>query len=226
MADDFQLVQRIDFLLDACRGKSVLHLGCTNYPYTEEAIEGGDFLHFELEKVAKQVSGLDSDAASLEMLTTRGSENLVTGDLENLSASDLDKTFDIVLAGEVIEHLSNPGLFLNGVKQFMDGSTRLIVTTVNAYAGVRFFRYGLRGKRGRVEPVHPDHVAYYSYATLKLSIERYGLHVEQFLFYDVGREHRPHNRWIINLINDISVRIAPQWADGVIAVCRLDENGS
>jgi len=226
MAEDFQLVERIDFLLDACRDKSVLHLGCTNYPYTEEAIEGGDFLHFELEKVAKQVTGLDSDAASLEMLTTRGSENLVTGDLENLSASDLDETFDVVLAGEVIEHLSNPGLFLNGVKRFMDSSTRLIVTTVNAYAGVRFFRYGLRGKRGRVEPVHPDHVAYYSYATLKLLIERHDLRVEQFLFYDVGREHRPHNRWVINLINDISVRIAPQWADGVIAVCRLDENGS
>jgi len=103
----------------------------------------------------------------------------------------------------------------------MSAETRLILSTINAYCGMRFLWYGLKGKRGRTEFVHPDHVAYYSYSTLKLLVERHDMKVEKFLFYDIGREHRPHNRWFLNVLNDVCVRIAPQWADGLIAVCTL-----
>ena len=194
MFEDFRLVQRRDFILDACRGKSVLHLGCTNYPYTREALADGSLLHLAIKKVAAEIAGLDADEAGIEILVEEGCENLHLADLEDLDASKLQSTYDVIVAGEVIEHLNNPGLFLAGVQRFMSDSSVLIVTTVNAYSGMRFFRYGLRGKRGSNEPVHPDHVAYYSYSTLKLLLERHGLSVDHFLFYDVGREHRPYNR--------------------------------
>ena len=218
---DFTLVQRLDVIREMCTGKRVLHLGCTGAPYTDEAIKNEMLLHFELERVAADLWGMDSDLAGIETLKSHGSKQIIYGDLENLDAIDLDQTFDIIVAGEIIEHLSNPGLFLTGVKRFMGAETLLILTTINAYCGMRFLWYGIRGKRGRVEFVHPDHVAYYSYSTLKLLIERHGLHVENFLFYDIGREHRPHNRWFLNAVNDVCVKLAPQWADGIIAVCSL-----
>lgn len=221
MTKDFQLVERTDFILANCAGKKVLHLGCTNYPYTEDAIKHQMLLHFDLEKAAESVYGIDFDQASIDILEVHGSGNIFRADLERLDDLDLDETFDVIVAGEMIEHLNNPGLFLNGIKRFMNKDSRLLLTTINAYCGMRFVIYGLRGKRGSTEPVHPDHVAYYSYSTLKLLIERHGLQVESFLFYDIGREHRPHNRWYINAINDLSVKIAPQWADGIIAVCGL-----
>ena len=121
----------------------------------------------------------------------------------------------------MIEHLNNPGLFLEGIKRFMNDKTLLVITTINAYCGMRFWIYGLRGKKGSVEPVHPDHVAYYSYSTLGLLLARHDLQTEKFMFYDLGKEHRQHNRWILNFINDVCVSIAPQWADGIIAVCRV-----
>ncbi len=144
-------------------------------------------------------------------------------DLKELDLPVPDRYYDDVSrpADEMIEHLNNPGLFLNGIKRFMNAETRLVLTTINAYCGMRFVMYGFRGKRGSVEFVHPDHVAYYSYSTLKVLLERHGMHVDRFLFYDIGTEHRPHNRWFLNLLNDVCVRIAPQWADGIIAVCRL-----
>ena len=89
---------------------------------------------------------------------------------------------------------------------------------------MRFAIYGLRGNGGTAEPVHPDHVAYYSYSTLKLLIERQNLHIDEFLFYDLGKEHRTLNPWYINLMNDVCVKISPQLADGVIAVCKLAAN--
>ncbi len=221
MPKEFALVQRLDLINKLSTGKKVLHLGCTNWPYTQDAINSDMLLHFELEKHAAALYGFDYDRQGIELLEARGSKNLFQVDLEKLDEVGLDEKFDIIIAGEIIEHLNNPGLFLTGIKRFMTPETRLVVTTVNAYCGMRFLIYGLRGKGGRNEPVHPDHVAYYSYSTLKLLIERHGLNVEKFLFYDLGREHRPHNRKIFNFVNDICIWLAPQWADGVVAVCTL-----
>ncbi len=218
---DFQVVQRVELIRSECEGKRVLHLGCTNYPYTEDSIKNDMLLHSDLAKSAAALYGIDSDATCIAMLTDAGFDNIYQGDLEHLDKVELDETFDVIVAGEMIEHLNNPGLFLNGIKRFMNAETRLVLTTINAYCGMRFVMYGFRGKRGSVEFVHPDHVAYYSYSTLKVLLERHGMHVDRFLFYDIGTEHRPHNRWFLNLLNDVCVRIAPQWADGIIAVCRL-----
>ena len=178
-------------------------------------------LHFELEKVTADLYGIDSDRDAIGLLEPHGVKNIYWADLENLDDLDLHETFDVIVAGEMIEHLNNPGQFLSGIRRFMNPESRLLLTTINAYCGMRFFYYGLRGKRGKSEPVHPDHVAYYSYSTLSLLLKRHDINVETFLFYDLGREHRPHNRWFLNILNDICVRVAPQWADGIIAVCRI-----
>ncbi len=221
MIKAFQLVQRLDLIQSICAGKKVLHLGCTNYPYTLDAIEKGMLLHFSLEKIASDIHGFDFDQEGIDMLAAHGSNNLHQADLEKLNDVEVDEKFDVIIAGEMIEHLNNPGAFLDGIKRFMNADTKLVITTINAYCCIRFLQYGLRGKGGRNEPVHPDHVAYYSYSTLSLLLRRHGLTVEEFYFYDIGVEHRPHNRKILNLINDVCVRIAPQWSDGIIAVCKL-----
>lgn len=222
MAEKLELVKRLDVIKDVCRGKSVLHLGCTNYPYTNDAIRDEMLLHFELEKIAGDLYGFDFDQAGLDILAEHGTKKLFQADLEKLEDVELDKKFDVIIAGEMIEHLNNPGLFLEGIKRFMGPDTVLLITTINAYCGMRFFIYGLRGRGGFSEPVHPDHVAYYSYSTLNVIIKRYGLSVDKFMFYDIGDEHRPHNKWYLNLINDICVKISPQLADGVIAFCRAE----
>lgn len=224
MHKKIELVQRVDFIKKICAGQKVLHLGCTDYPYTKEAVKNNMLLHFELEKVASTLHGFDFDQKGIDTLTELGGKNLFRADLEKLEEVNLDETFDVIIAGEMIEHLSNPGLFLKGIQRFMNDKTKLVITTINAYSGMRYLIYGLRGKGGTNEPVHQDHVAYYSYKTLSLIIQRENLRVDDFLFYDLGREHRPFNRWFYNVFNDVCVKFSPQLSDGVIAVCRLPEN--
>lgn len=221
MNEKFEIIERVEFLKKSSKGKKVLHLGCTNYPYTRDSIEKNMLLHFELKKSAEDLYGFDFDQPGIDILREAGFDKLFQADLENLADVGLDETFDVIIAGEMIEHLSNPGLFLKGIQRFMNRDTKLLITTINAYCGMRNVIYALRGRGGKMEPVHPDHVAYYSFATLKLIIEREGLALEKFSFYDLGKEHRPHNTWYWNFVNDVCVRIAPQLADGVIAVCRL-----
>ena len=223
MKERLEIVQRLDYIKSASTGKRVLHLGCTNWPYTLEAIDAGTLLHKDLADVSRELYGFDYDQEGIDVLAAKGYDNLYQADVESLEEVALDMQFDVIIAGEMIEHLNNPGRFLNGIKKFMNRETRLVITTINAYSGMRFFIYGLRGRGGELEPVHPDHVSYYSYSTLKLILERHGFTIENFMFYDLGDEHRPYNGRIRNFVNDVCVRIAPQWADGVIAVCKLGD---
>lgn len=210
------LVQRVAYLKEICRDKSVLHLGCTNWPYTKDVLEDGTLLHLELQGIARELSGFDADREGLDLLGQLGVKNLYRADLEHLEDVELNQQFDVILAGEMIEHLSNPGLFLRGIKRFMRPDSTLVITTVNAYCGFRLLVYGLRGRGGRLEPVHPDHVAYYSYSTIHHLLSREELVAKRFLFYDLGDEHRPHARFYVNWINDLCVWFAPQLADGII----------
>lgn len=221
MDKKIELVQRLDFIKESVKGKKVLHLGCTNHPYTQDAIDADMLLHFELEKTAAELYGFDYDQEGIDVLAAHGSTNLYRADLEALENVQLDETFDVIIAGEMIEHLSNPGLFLKGIQRFMNKDTKLIITTINAYCAFRFVQYALRGRGGHAEPVHPDHVSYYSFRTLSLVIKRSGLNVNDFYFVNLGTEHRQSLGWHYRLVNDIAVRISPQLGDGVIAVCGL-----
>ncbi len=214
-------VQRVEFIKKACAGKKVLHLGCTNYPYTEDSIKQNMLLHSELEKICGELYGFDYDRKGIDILEEKGFKNLYRADLENLDDVDLDEKFDVIIAGEMIEHLSNPGLFLRGIQRFMSRETDLIITTINAYCGFRFAVYALRSKGGWNEPVHPDHIAYYSYKTLSLVINREDLDVRDFYFYDVGTEHREYLHWWYRIVNDACVKFFPYLTDGIIAVCRI-----
>lgn len=219
-----RLVQRVEFIKNICQGKKVLHLGCTSFPYTAEMLELGEHLHLHLMENAGELYGLDFDQQGIDILKEKGIENLFRGDLEKLEEVELDEKFDVIIAGEMIEHLNNPGLFLDGVKRFMKRDSVLVITTINAYGGLRFAVYSLIGKGGTNEAVHPDHVAYYSYSTLNLLLKRHKLDVNEFLFYDLGSEHRKNGKWYFNFINDVSVKFTPQLADGLIAVCSLEKD--
>jgi len=221
MSKKIKITDRVAFIKNVCIGKKVLHLGCTDYPFTKEMIANEMLLHFELQKVSKELYGYDFDQKGIDALSAVGVENLYYADLEKLEEVALNETFDVIIAGEVIEHLSNPGLFLRGIQRFMNSTTNLVITTINAYCGMRMLTYGLRGQGGTLEPVHPDHVAYYSYSTLRVLIERENLKVDNFTFYNTGEEHRKLAPWKQKFANDISVLIASQWADGIIAECSL-----
>ena len=214
-----EVIQRVEFLRTIAEGKRVLHLGCTNFPYTLDSIRSGTLLHAELAKIASELTGFDFDQEGIDLLAEQGFGEVYRADLEKLEEVRLDRKFDVIIAGEMIEHLNNPGLFLTGIQRFMGEDTKLVITTINAYCAFRFFIYALRGRGGVMEPVHPDHVAYYSYRTLTKLIDNNGLDVDDFFFYDLGIEHRGTLKWYYRAINDAAVTIFPQLSDGVIVVC-------
>ena len=94
------LVQRVGFITSQCRGQSVLHLGCTNFPYTAQVLASGTLLHAQIQAVASRVVGFDADAEGLAELGRLGIGDLYQADLERLDEVALDETFDVIVAGE------------------------------------------------------------------------------------------------------------------------------
>jgi 2-polyprenyl-3-methyl-5-hydroxy-6-metoxy-1,4-benzoquinol methylase len=211
------LVDRVTYILENCRGKHVLHLGCTDWPYTEKKAASGVLLHGMISKVAASLVGVDADRDGIEWFQKNGFPNTYYDNVENLShPSVCGNKYDLILAGEIIEHLENPGLFLRSIQKLMTPDTDLIITTINAYCFFRFLYYLL----GR-ELVHPDHNYYFSPIVLRKLITRCGLDVKDLRYYPVGKEIRSLNPKRIVWLDDIGRWFFPKASDGVIFRVRL-----
>jgi len=171
---------RIEFVLQKCKGKKVLHLGCVDEGLTMERIRNGTLMHLQLTKIAKEVWGVDKSERGIKLLQNEGISNLILGDVEHLdSIKELrEENFDIILASEIIEHLNNPGLFLRSAKTLFSPNTEMILTTPNAF---RFAEvsYNLKG----YEFVHPDHNYWFSWKTLSTLLTKNGYVINEILAY-------------------------------------------
>ena len=171
---------RMDFVLERCEGKKVLHLGCVDEGLTEERIKKGELLHTRLIDVAKEMWGVDISVEGIELLKECGINNLVVGNIEHLEQMEelKQQNFDVILLTEVLEHLNNPGLFLQGVKNLFSQNTIMIITVPN---GLRLtgLGYTLKG----YEFIHPDHNYWFSYKTLDTLMKKNGYCVKEILVY-------------------------------------------
>ena len=171
---------RMNFVLNRCKGKKVLHLGCVDEGSTAERIKSGELLHFKLIDVATEVIGVDISKKGIQLLQEHGADNLVWGNIEQIDEiKELrGHNFDIILLTEVLEHLNNPGFFLQGVKKLFDRNTIMILTVPN---GLRLS--GLMHQIKGYEFVHPDHNYWFSYMTVKTLMKKNGYNIEEMLVY-------------------------------------------
>jgi len=162
-----KVVDRIAEVLALADGKKVLHLGCADYPFTEK--QGDRLLHRRLLGCAGELWGVDASVEGVARLREMGFENIVLGDVERLAPELVGDQFDVIVAGEIIEHLAAPGAFLNAVRSIMSRKTELVITTPNAF-GFKVFVHSLFGR----EKVHPHHNYYFSYYTITQLLEKCG----------------------------------------------------
>lgn len=165
------VVEREEYLIRKCTGKRVLHLGAVDFHMGRVC-----GMHRKLMRVADSVIGIDIDSDGIEQAKAEGIQNIYWGGLEKLHEVNINVEVDAISAGGVIEHLSNPGLFLVGIRKFFGTSTEMILTTPNAFSFHRFLL-----SLGRFEYVHADHVCYYSYTTLRYLLQRHGFVIEEEL---------------------------------------------
>lgn len=166
-------VDRIGYVVAACRDRSVLDLGAMDETAYRAKRGQGTWLHEAIAAVAKRVVGVDSSSEVPEAgLPTGPAAEIRRGDVMNV-AHWLDTnsfTPEIVVAGELIEHLQNPLAFLQalGAIDRLRGAT-LILTTPNATA-LHNVGIALASR----ESTHHDHLCIFSFKTLNTLCVRAG----------------------------------------------------
>lgn len=207
--DNIKLVDRVNYLKELCRDKRVLHLGATDAPMTKQAISNKTLLHLHLNETARELVGLDLDRNMIEYLRREHSiHNIMLGNIEK-SEDYPPQTFDIILAGEILEHLSNPGNALESIKSVVSSSSKIIITVPNAYSVKAFVR-----AVARHELIHPDHTLYHSPHTLFTLVERHGFHITNYFSYLMG------GKGAFASIANAMIRLNPQLAEGIGIICQ------
>ena len=149
------VVDREKFILQRCDKKRVLNLGSAKGK-----------LHGKICKVAKEAVGVDKVQPCDQVI-----------DLDRFYSLEpfIRPKPQVIVCGEILEHLSNPGHLLDALKLF---NCPVVITVPNALAnGSRFHA------RQGYENVNEDHVAWYSWRTLKTLVERSGFRVVEFAWY-------------------------------------------
>jgi hypothetical protein len=162
-------VDRIAFVCDRCVGRAVLDLGCFDET-AQSKRETAHWLHGAIAEVAGSVVGVDcSPVLPPGGIETGPRSRILPGDVMKLGETlPPDTTFDVIVAGELVEHMADaPALFAMLKGEF--AGRELIVTTPNATS----LSNVLLGISGR-ESNHPDHTQIYSYKTLSTLSRRAG----------------------------------------------------
>jgi 2-polyprenyl-3-methyl-5-hydroxy-6-metoxy-1,4-benzoquinol methylase len=174
-----RFVARDETILDICRDRRVLHLGCvgfTDHPLEEKIAFASKSLHRRLSDTSDCI-GIDNDAHSIRELQGQGIfQNVRLGNAEDLHGLDGLGTFDIVLASDLIEHLSNPGRMLECAQSFMRPDGLLVISTPNAFGLPNFVRYAAGRYREGAQ-----HVLNFNMITLRQLLERYGYRVQRMM---------------------------------------------
>ncbi|HMR94750.1 MAG TPA: class I SAM-dependent methyltransferase [Microthrixaceae bacterium] len=147
--------------------RRVLDLGCAS------AFGRPDWMHAQLVDMATDVLGVDLDPDAVETIRSAGF-NVVQGDVEDLH---LDQKFDVVFAGELIEHLERFPEFFDSVRRHLVPDGKLVLTTPNPFA-LSNFVYRL----SKDVWVNSDHTCWFCEHTLPVMAERNGFVVDEITY--------------------------------------------
>ncbi len=157
-----------EYCKNLCEGKKVLHIGCSDWPIFNP--EGN--LHIHLSKFCSELHGCDPNGLNELSEYCKGVL------FESIESTDND--YDVILAPNIFEHLTNPGIMVKDL--FGINFKKLFVLVPNA----KVYEQAKYEDGVFIERVHPDHYFWFSpftiYNLFKTHIEASGATFELNFF--------------------------------------------
>ncbi len=157
---------RLTLLIEKCKSKRIVHIGFADHiPLVEGKIKANTWLHKRLLAVAEKVIGVDiSEEAIAYFKANHSFPDLFLHDVINdepLAAITAER-WDIMLLGEILEHVDNPVDFLKRLLEKYGSYVRAIIISVpNATCLMNF-----RMARLHKEYINSDHRFWFTPYTL------------------------------------------------------------
>ena len=125
-------------------GKNILNVGCVSHTVAELKWQRsiGEWLHDRLVSVSDHVFGIDISQEGIEYMQEQGYD----ANVMNAEEIDIDDKFDHIIAGFVIDHLSNIGMFFEGCNRICKDDGTLLIAQKNPYAFV-YLKHVFKGRK-------------------------------------------------------------------------------
>ncbi len=198
-----------DFVAD----RDVLDVGSINHFFKGANWSRGwifDFLRSE----ARAVRGIDIARKQVRAARKAGYDIRVA-DAEHYRA---ERRFEVVLASDLIEHLSNPGMFLACARANLEPGGRLVLVTPNGYC-LRELYMVVSGWTNDPD-VHWQHVCYFTPRTLTALAARAGFALEEIRYANVRYAQVSRFQRLLLGLNRGFCRLFPRFSQTMILVFR------
>lgn len=201
----------LTFIQPYVMGKSILDVGCVEHDL-ENIHKDRIWVHDYLISVAKNVVGIDYLQDAVNELNKRG-YNIICQNAENIK---LKQKFDVIFAGEIIEHVNNQGLFLESLKSVVKDDGIIIITTPNVFSLQRLIPIAC--KLTNNPSVNPEHVLFHTPQTLTALLTR-----NNFIIEKIGYSHYPVKNKNIKqkIVRFLCPIIGNQFMENLIFITRL-----
>lgn len=165
------MIPRARRLVEFVRGPRVLDVGCAGHVVEPDSPH---WLHGQLLKRFPEVVGIDQNAEKIAELRRLGFDHVLVANAETFSFVE---RFDTIVAGELIEHVSNPGLFLMQARRHLAPGGQLVVSTPFPFSLLCFLYAHLKYPK---TCQNLEHVHWFCISTLAELAKRCGLRISHW----------------------------------------------
>ena len=166
-------VDKDDSILQYCFGRRVLDLGFLNH--SDEGYFNSSQLHTKLMSSAHRVDGIDINMEGVQKNESGGLDCSL--DFSEVLHYKLSKNkYDVIVAGDIIEHLSGFKGFFTNCRQLLDVKGKLLITTPNPFYIDQIAFTWLKG----FPMLNPDHTCWFDPFALDKMLMDNGFSIDRF----------------------------------------------
>lgn len=163
---------RMEIIAPLVRGRKTLDLGVVDSRRcrqgTAQRLEKfPGFLFRRICEINPDAVGVDIDEEGVGILRKQGFCVRVA----DAATMDLGERYETIVAGEIIEHMVDPGQFLRNMARHLVSDGTLVITTPNPFHSAQVWKIW----RYRKPSVHEEHTCWFDPITLRHLCRRCGL---------------------------------------------------
>ena len=179
---------RIEFLVDRCWDKRILDIGCVAHDAAR--MDSGQWLHGRLAAAAAHCIGVDVLEIGVAEMRRRGFVVELHDLREGLGPLAEHAPFDVIVAGELIEHVEALDMLFRTAAMALAAGGELIITTPNPYAPHR-----VRAAQRGIVWENVDHILHAFPSGVAELSERHGLTLAEAAVVQSSRRRRGAIDW-------------------------------
>jgi SAM-dependent methyltransferase len=193
-----------DWIIPFVKDKKVLDLGCVQHNLAKTEKSG--WLHGVICKHAESALGVDYMEYQVAVLKKQGYDVVCA----NVETMELGDKFEVIVAGDIIEHLSNCGKFMERVYEHLAPGGLFLLSTPNPVHFLRFVQLLARGRVG----ANLEHTCWFPPQVLNQLAGRYGFEIVDVAYVNDSHQHYDGFKWVpFLMLNDVLCLVRPQFCE-------------